>query len=540
MVRPRRTRSDRSQAHPGGCFGWCPVLYSPAAGPRLAGPLAQRLTVEVSSSMDFETIIGLEVHTQLLTKSKMFCGCSAEYFAAPPNSHTCPVCLGLPGVLPVINKAAVEAAIMTGLALGCRIPEHNKFDRKNYFYPDLPKGYQLSQYDLPLAVRGALPYLVQGEPRVAGITRVHMEEDTGKNLHATDPVTGEAYSLVDLNRAGVPLLEIVGEPDLRSPEEARAYLVALRQILRYLGVSTGNMEEGAFRCDANVSIRPAGSDGYGAKVEIKNMNSFRAVERALAFEVGRQRTIVEAGGTVHQETRGWSEAEGATLGQRSKEMAHDYRYFPEPDLPPLVMKRDWVTQIQDRMPELPAARRARFATQYGLRATDIIALTDTRSVAEYFEAALGAKVTPERARLTANWIIGDLFALVSDRETIADVAPAPTRLSQLLDLLDAGTVNRTSAKQILAELMADRKSDPGQIATRLGLIQVGGEEPIRAAVRQAISENPQPVRDFMNGKTAARGRLVGATMRLLGGRGVATLVNRLLDEELARMTPDSG
>lgn len=485
--------------------------------------------------MEFETIIGLEVHTQLLTKSKMFCGCSAEYFAAPPNSHTCPVCLGLPGVLPVMNKAAVEAAVMTGLAFGCEIPEHNKFDRKNYFYPDLPKGYQLSQYDMPLAVRGELTFLVQGSPRTAGITRVHMEEDTGKNLHATDPVTGEPYSLVDLNRAGVPLLEIVGEPDLRSPEEARAYLIAMRQVLRYLGVSTGNMEEGAFRCDANVSIRPAGSQTHGAKVEIKNMNSFRAVERALAFEVARQSAVLEAGGKVEQETRGWSEEQGATLGQRSKEMAHDYRYFPDPDLPPLVMKRDWVAGIQARMPELPAARRGRFASQYGLRDGDIASLTDARPVADYFESALPAEPSPERARLTANWITGDLFALAPDREAFAGWAPPAAQLSALLDLLEAGAVNRTSAKQILGELLTRPGDAPEEIATRLGLMQVGGEEPIRAAARQAIEENPQPLKDFLGGKTAARGRLIGATMRLLGGRGDARVVNRVLDEELARI-----
>ena len=487
------------------------------------------------TATEYETVIGLEVHTQLLTRSKMFCGCSAAYFAAPPNTHVCPVCLGMPGVLPVINRAAVEAATMTGLALGCTIPDANKFDRKNYFYPDLPKGYQISQYDLPLAVGGSLTFLHEGTERTIGITRIHMEEDTGKNTHATDPATGEGQSLVDLNRAGVPLLEIVSEPDLRSPEEARSYLMTMRQILRYIGVSTGNMEEGALRCDANVSIRPVGSEDFGTKVEIKNMNSFRAVERAIAYEVERQKGVLASGGTVVQETRGWSDDQGVTLSQRTKEEANDYRYFPEPDLPPLRMDPALVETIRSRMAELPAARRARFVAQYGLREADAATLTDARAVADYFEAALGDTATPERARLTANWITGDLFAAVSDREALDKHALTPARLRGLLDLIEAGTINRTVGKQVFEALLADPSADAATVVAERGLAQVSDEGPIREAVRRAIADNPQPVADFLKGKTAAKGRLVGATMKQLGGRADAAVVNRLLDEELAAL-----
>ncbi|MFN8515848.1 MAG: Asp-tRNA(Asn)/Glu-tRNA(Gln) amidotransferase subunit GatB [Thermomicrobiales bacterium] len=484
------------------------------------------------TATEYETVIGLEVHTQLLTKSKMFCGCSAAYFAAPPNTHVCPVCLGMPGVLPVINRAAVEAATMTGLALGCTIPPANKFDRKNYFYPDLPKGYQISQYDLPLAIGGQLTFLHNGAEHTVGITRIHMEEDTGKNTHASDPATGEGYSLVDLNRAGVPLLEIVSEPDLRSPEEARSYLMTLRQILRYIGVSTGNMEEGALRCDANVSIRPVGSPTFGTKVEIKNMNSFRAVERAIAYEVERQKRVLASGGTIVQETRGWNDDQGVTLSQRTKEEANDYRYFPEPDLPPLKMASAWIEAIHGRMAELPAARRARFVAHYGLREADAATLTEARAVADYFEAALGPGATPERARLTANWITGDLFAAVTDREALDRHPLTPARLRGLLDLVEAGTINRTVGKQVFEALLADSTTDAATIVAQRGLAQVSDEGPLREAVRRALAENPAPVADFLKGKTAAKGRLVGATMKLLGGRGDAAVVNRLLDEEL--------
>jgi len=315
--------------------------------------------------MTYETIIGLEVHAQLLTKSKMFCRCSADYASAPPNTHVCPVCLGMPGVLPTINKKAVEYTIMTALTLNCTIPQFTKFDRKNYPYPDLMKGYQISQYDAPIGIQGWVMLEAEGRKRRINIKRVHLEEDVAKLVHRSTP-WGEPYSLVDVNRSGVPLMEIVGEPDLRSPEEARQYLIKLRTILQYLGVSTGNMEEGSFRCDANISIRPVGSQDGFAKVEVKNMNSFKAVYRALEYEAERQRRVAEEGGKLVQETRGWVEEKGITVMQRSKEYAHDYRYFPEPDLPPLVLSPSWVEEIKSRLPELPEARRDRFVSQYGL------------------------------------------------------------------------------------------------------------------------------------------------------------------------------
>ena len=493
---------------------------------------AEAEMTEQTTDTRYETVIGLEVHAQLLTKTKMFCGCSAEYFSAPPNTHVCPICLGLPGVLPVVNRVAIEAATTTGLAFGCAIPPANKFDRKNYFYPDLPKGYQISQYDLPLAINGAITFTVNGVEQTAGITRVHMEEDTGKNMHASDPLTGEGYSLVDLNRAGVPLMEIVGEPDLRSPAEASAYLTAMRQILRYLGVSSGNMEEGALRCDANISLRPVGSTEFGGKVEIKNMNSFRSVERALAYEVERQRAILDAGGTVDQETRGWNEDQGKTLSQRTKEAANDYRYFPEPDLPPLPMAAEWVAAIRARMAELPARRRARFVAAYGLRDEDARLLTEARAVADYFEAALGAGASAERARLTANWVTGPLFAAVSDREALDESPLAPTRLRGLLDLLESGQINRTVAVQVFEELFDSPDEDAAAIVERKGLGKVGDEGAIRAIVRAVMAEHAQAVSDFRGGKVAAKGRLVGATMKALAGRGDATVVNKVLDEEL--------
>ena len=356
----------------------------------------------------YETVIGLEVHAQLLTASKMYCGCSARYADAPPNTLVCVVCGGFPGALPVLNRVAIESGILTGLALHCDIPAFCKLDRKNYFYPDLPKGYQISQYDLPLCRDGYLEFVSGGAPRRAGITRVHVEEDTGRLVHRTDADRSEV-SLVDLNRSGVPLMEIVGEPDLRSPEEARDYLTALRQILRYIGVSTGNMEEGAFRCDANVSVREIGAP-LGAKVEVKNMNSFRAVERALRFEEERQVQILRSGGRVEQETRGWIEDRGMTVSQRTKEQAHDYRYFPEPDLPPLTVSRETVAEIRGRLPELPAQRRVRLGEQYGIGDAEVALLTAEREIADLYETVAGSNGV-ERARTAANWIVNDLMGL---------------------------------------------------------------------------------------------------------------------------------
>src|SRR5918911_4325228 len=322
----------------------------------------------------YEAVIGLEVHAQILTESKMFCSCSTDYLNAPPNSNTCPVCLGLPGSLPVINRRGVEKTILTALALNCEIPEFTKFDRKNYFYPDLPKGYQISQYDLPLSRNGYLEFDVKGERKRCGITRVHLEEDTGKLLHE-GAIHESQSSLVDLNRAGVPLMEIVGEPDLRSADEAREYVIRLRSILQYIGINHGDLESGQLRCDANVSLRPEGSLEYGTKVEIKNMNSFRSIHRAIEHEIGRQTQVLETGGSLKQETRGWNDAQGITVSQRSKEYAHDYRYFPEPDLPPLSVSREWVGEIKAMLAELPAARKARFIEKLGLSEYDASVLT---------------------------------------------------------------------------------------------------------------------------------------------------------------------
>ncbi|HEV2527978.1 MAG TPA: Asp-tRNA(Asn)/Glu-tRNA(Gln) amidotransferase subunit GatB [Thermomicrobiales bacterium] len=465
---------------------------------------------------DYETVIGLEVHSQLLTQSKMYCGCAADYAGAEPNTHNCPTCLGLPGALPVLNGAAVELALRTGLALNCSIPAHNKLDRKNYVYPDLPKGYQISQYDLPLCVDGALTFDVDGEMKTCGITRVHIEEDTGRLVHHVDPATGAEVSFVDLNRSGVPLMEIVGEPDLRSPEEAAAYLVALRQTLRYIGASTGNMEDGAFRCDANVSLRRRGETTFGAKVEIKNMNSFRAVERALRYEQERQAAELDACRTIPQETRGWVEARGVTVGQRTKEQANDYRYFPEPDLPPLLMDEAMVEGVRTSLPELPAERRRRFLDQYGVKPADAALLTTEREVADLFEAAVesGGTGRPQQA---ANWIVNDLMGLQSAMGLPASQLPlTAVQLRDLLDALDAGTLTPRAAKDVLPQIADDEL--PTEAAARLNLLSINDGDVVEQAVQEALAANEAAVADYRAGKKAALGRLIGETMKRTGGR----------------------
>jgi aspartyl-tRNA(Asn)/glutamyl-tRNA(Gln) amidotransferase subunit B len=476
----------------------------------------------------YETVIGLEVHAQLLTKSKMYCGCSARYADAPPNTLVCMVCGGFPGALPALNEAAIEAAILTGIALNCSIPPFCKLDRKNYFYPDLPKGYQISQFDLPLAVDGNLEFDSGGATRRAGITRVHVEEDTGRLVHRTD-ADGVEVSLVDLNRSGVPLMEIVGEPHLRSPEEARDYLTALRQILRYIGVSTGNMEEGAFRCDANVSVREI--DGpLGAKVEVKNMNSFRAVERALRFEQNRQLDVLRGGGRVEQETRGWVEDRGVTVAQRTKEQAHDYRYFPEPDLPPLAISQEMVAVIAARLPELPARRRARLAEQYGIGASEAALLTAERDVADFYESVATSDGT-DRARLAANWIVNDLTGLQRARGLPPDRLPVSAQqLQDLLEALDAGKLSGRAAKELLPQLGEGEAVLTA--AARLDLLVLGEEAVIRDAVLETMEAFPAAVQDFRGGKTAAIGRLIGETIRRTGGRASPDQVRRVLEEEL--------
>jgi len=489
--------------------------------------------------MEYETIIGLEVHVQLLTRSKMFCCCSADYASAPPNTHVCPVCLGMPGVLPTINKRAIEFAIMTALALNCSIPENTRFDRKNYPYPDLMKGYQISQYDNPLSRNGWLTIEVDGKSKRIGITRVHQEEDVAKLVHRTDS-TGETYSLVDVNRAGVPLMEVVSEPDIRSPEEAREYLMKLRSILQYLGVSTGNMEEGSFRCDANVSIRPAGTTKFMPKVEVKNMNSFKAVYRALGYEVERQKKLAEEGGRLVQETRGWVEEKGGTVSQRSKEEAHDYRYFPEPDLPPLELSRKFVDEIKSRLPELPDARRDRFVSQYNLSRYDANLLTDSRAMADYFEACL--KLLPagagaeKKAKTVANWLLGEFTRLLNATNIeINEAKVKPQHLVEMLDLIDKGTLSTKMAKEVFEDMFHSGKS-ASQVVRERGLVQVSDEHRLVKVINEVIElpENKQAVADFKQGKETALKFLVGQVMKATRGQANPQMVNELLRRMLAK------
>ena len=469
--------------------------------------------------MLLEPVIGLEVHVQLLTRSKMFCSCSPDYSGGAPNTHVCPVCLGMPGVLPVINKRAVEFTIMTGLALNCTIAVDTKFDRKNYPYPDLMKGYQISQFDMPIAVNG---WLAVASGKRLGITRVHMEEDTARLLHRVDTTTGEGYSLVDVNRSGVPLMEIVGEPDISSPEEAREYLVKLRTIIQYLGVSTGNMEEGSFRCDANISMSVDGKMS-DRRVEVKNMNSFRAVYRALHHEVVRQTEVLESGGRIVQETRGWVEAEGVTVSQRSKEEAHDYRYFAEPDLPPLVIDRAWVAEFQKNLPELPDARNARFQRDYSLSAYDAEQLVSSKSTAEFFEESveIGAGQNGKRearAKATANWIVTELAHHLNDAgKDIQESPVTPRGLSELLDLVDGGTISTTMAKDAFEEMFQTGKG-VAQVVEEKGLSQISDTGELDGIVAEVVEQNPKAVADFRSGKDTAVKFLVGQVMRATRGQ----------------------
>ena len=478
------------------------------------------------TATQWEPVIGLEVHAQVQTVSKMFCGCSTEYFDQPPNTHTCPVCLGMPGVLPVMNRRAVEATLMLGLALNCTIPEACKFDRKNYFYPDLPKGYQISQYDLAFCQNGWLTIEVDGEARRIGIERAHLEEDTARLLHRTD-AQGRAYSLVDFNRSGTPLMEIVSKPDLRSAAEARAYLHKLHAILLALGINSGNMEEGAFRCDANVSIRPLGSSEYGTKVEVKNMNSFRAVYRAIEYEIGRQAAALEAGERIVQETRGWVEDRGVTVSQRSKEFAHDYRYFPEPDLPPVFIAREWVAELQAGLPELPDARRDRYQRDYGLSAYDAAQLAGSASVAQFFEAVVARYPKP---KVVANWVQGELFRLLGERD-LADTPLTPEHLAELLALVEQGTINHAAGKQVFEEAFASGER-PAAIVERLGLQQVSDSGELERVVDEVIEANPKPVADYLAGKETAVGFLMGQVMKATRGKANPGVVTPLLRARL--------
>jgi aspartyl-tRNA(Asn)/glutamyl-tRNA(Gln) amidotransferase subunit B len=491
------------------------------------------MSIMMITAIRYETVIGLEVHAQLLTNSKMFCACPTPTLNSSPNSTVCPVCLGMPGVLPVINKRAIELTIMTGLALNCHIPDEAKFDRKNYHYPDLMKGYQISQFDLPLCKDGWIEVEVEGHAQRIGITRVHLEEDTARSHHVMNQA-GENYSLIDVNRSGLPLMEIVSEPDIRSAEAARAYLTKLRQVLRYIGASRANMDEGNMRYEPNVSIRPVGETSLGQKVELKNINSFRHAYDAIKFEVERQTTVVESGGRVAQETRGWREDIGQSVTQRSKEFADDYRYFPEPDLPMLAISRDWVEDIRSRMPELPDDRRRRFIEQYGLSDYDAGVLTESRARADFFETTttLNAAGGPQRAKNIANWINGDFARLLNAAGIeIPDSRITPEALSELLDLVESDAISGKTAKDVFANMFETGRS-PGEIVNESGLGQIESADEVSIAIEKVIQESPKAVADYRGGKATAITFLVGQVMRETRGRARPEMVLAALKEKL--------
>ncbi|MGX9707680.1 Asp-tRNA(Asn)/Glu-tRNA(Gln) amidotransferase subunit GatB [Laceyella tengchongensis] len=472
----------------------------------------------------YETVIGLEVHVELSTKTKIFCGCSTE-FGAPPNSHTCPVCLGHPGVLPVLNKEAVNFAIKAAMALNCEIAEYSKFDRKNYFYPDSPKAYQISQYDQPIGQNGWIEIEVDGEKKRIGITRLHLEEDAGKLNHLEE---GEG-SLVDFNRVGVPLIEIVSEPDLRSPAEARAYLEKLKQIIQYTGVSDVKMEEGSLRCDANISLRPVGQKEFGTKTEMKNLNSFRNVERALEYEQGRQAEMLDRGEKITQQTLRWLENENRTKLMRSKEEAHDYRYFPEPDLVRLHISEAWKEAIRRELPELPDARKERYMTEFQLSDYDATILTNTKAVADYYEQVVADNVDP---KLASNWVITDLLGhLNAEGKEITDIVMTPAHLAGMIQLIQKGTISTKIAKKVFKEMLATGK-EPNVIVEEKGLVQISDEGQLREEVTKVLAANQESVEDLKNGKDRALGFLVGQVMKATKGKANPQLVNKLIKEEI--------
>ena len=472
----------------------------------------------------YEVVIGVEVHAQLRTKSKMFCGCGTA-FGNAANTQTCPVCLGLPGSLPVVNKAAVEMAVRAGLALNCTIGAHNRFARKNYFYPDLPKGYQISQYEAPICEHGWLDVHAGDSKTRVRIRRAHLEEDAGKNLHSP----GGGRSLVDLNRAGTPLLEIVTEPDMRSADEAVAYLKALRDILMYLEVCDGNMEEGSFRCEPNLSLRPVGQREYGVKVELKNINSFKFVKDAIDYEIKRQTKVLSEGGQITQETRLWNLDRGETAVMRSKEEAHDYRYFPDPDLVPLTLDHEWVEAFRGSLPELPAARARRFVDAYGLPEYDAGVLTVTKDVAEYFEATV--KLFPQ-PKTVSNWVMGELTRELNNTGIAAADSPvSPERLAGLLRLVENGTVSLKVARDIFPEMYGSGKA-PEQIVQEKGLTQVSDEGALGLIIDDVLATNPTQVAQFKQGKQQVLGFLVGQVMKASGGKANPGKVNELLKAKL--------
>ena len=475
----------------------------------------------------YEPVIGLEVHAELQTKSKMFCGCAVvDSVSAPPNTAVCPVCSGMPGTLPVVNQMAVEYGIRVALALGCTVNPVSIFARKNYFYPDLPKGYQISQYEQPLAEHGQVVIDTSVGEKTVRVLRVHLEEDTGKLTHMN------GGSLADFNRAGVPLLEIVSQPDMRSVEEARAYAEALREILRYLEVNSGDMEKGVIRFEANISVRESGSDALNTRVEIKNLNSFRALERASAFEIERQSKLVDSGGEVEQETLGWDETKETTYSQRSKEDAHDYRYFPEPDLPPLVVDEPWLERIRAELPELPREKRQRFIADYGLSEYDANVLTAEKAIAEYFEGAVNSKTENVSAKSIANWMTGDLFSLMNQADiTVADLKVRPVALAELVGLVTAGEINQSTGKIVLAEMFKSGKGAAEIVAAR-GLKQVSDKGFIADLVKQTLDENPDEVASYKAGKETVVNWLFGQVMRKAQGKANPGVVRTELERQL--------
>ena len=478
--------------------------------------------------MKYEPVIGLEVHAQLLTASKIFCGCSTA-FGREPNANTCPVCAGFPGVLPVLNKKVVEFAIKAGLATHCKITRSSILARKNYFYPDLPKGYQISQYELPICSGGYVEFELNGIVKRVRLTRIHMEEDAGKNIHDAH---GDS-SLVDLNRAGVPLLEIVTEPDMRTTDEAGAYLRTLRAILQFLEVCDGNMEEGSFRCDANVSVRPAGTESLGTKIEIKNLNSFRAVERSLEFEIDRQSNTLDDGGTLIQETRLWDEHREETRSMRSKESAHDYRYFPDPDLLPLAIPESWIDEIRAKLPELPAARQQRFLSDHKLPPYDAELLTSRKDVADYFESAAKVHYNP---KALSNWIVGDLFRILKEHRLdeqlyIENWPIPPEHLAQLVLLIDQDKINGKIAKVVFEEMLNSNKT-PQQIVSEKGLEQLSDAGSIEAAIDQVLSANFKQVEQYRSGNDKVFGFIVGQIMKATQGKANPQKVNEILRDKL--------
>ena len=474
--------------------------------------------------MNYEAVIGLEVHAQLLTESKIFCSCSTS-FGAPPNTHTCPVCLGMPGVLPVLNKKVVEFAVRLGLAVNGRVARHSVFARKNYFYPDLPKGYQVSMFEEPLVGPGWLDVEVNGQTRRIGITRAHLEEDAGKLIH--DDYRPVSY--VDLNRTGVPLLEIVSEPDLRSPEEAAAYLKALRDILVYLEICDGNMEEGSFRCDANISLRPVGQDEYGTRTELKNMNSFRNVARALEYEIRRQQAVLDDGETVIQETRLWNDGKGVTESMRGKEESHDYRYFPEPDLIPVQISDEWIEEIRADLPELPAAKRRRFMEEYGLPAYDAEVLTASRTMAGYFEETVAGFNQP---KAVSNWIMSELMRELNQGQTeVSACLVSPGHLAELLAMIDAGRISGKIGKTVFLEMFKTGRS-ADEIIQAQGLAMVSDAGELAGLVDEVMAANPGQVAEYRAGKEKLLGFFVGQIMRRTKGQADPKALNELLKEKL--------